>query len=159
MKLYLARHGEAMSKDENPDRPLTDSGSQTVRQIAAFLENSGTLAVSEVRHSTKLRARQTAELMAQHQGDEVQINQVEGLEPMADVRPLAHELATVRTDLMLVGHLPHLDRLASRLVAGDAEKGAFDFEAGGVLCLQRRDENGRPSWTVEWMLDPHLVID
>lgn len=55
--------------------------------------------------------------------------------------------------LMLVGHLPHLSRLASLLILGDAGKEVIRFRMGGVVCLGRND-NG---WSVNWALVPEIV--
>ncbi len=87
------------------------------------------------------------------------MSEVPNLEPLADVDELAESLSRSTTDLMLVGHLPHLDRLASRLVAGDAEREVFAFPECGVLCLRGRP-GGAPAtgaWTVQWMLDPAML--
>ena len=65
--LYLVRHGEATSEEQNPARPLTEPGAKEVEQIAAWF-TSTKLPVDEIRHSGKLRAQQTAEIFAQYLG-------------------------------------------------------------------------------------------
>ena len=37
MKLYLVQHGEALPKEINSDRPLSDQGRQDLEQFARFL--------------------------------------------------------------------------------------------------------------------------
>jgi phosphohistidine phosphatase len=54
---------------------------------------------------------------------------------------------------MLVGHLPYMSRLASRLLTGRAEKGSINFKEGGVVCLSYEDGK----WVVEWMVVPELI--
>ncbi len=158
MKLYLVRHGEAASKQEDPARPLTEAGARRVRRIGRFLRSAG-VDVGEIRHSTKLRARQTAELIAETMGLGALLREVPGLEPEAEVDRLAESLAAESGDVMLVGHLPHLDRLASLLVAGDADRGAFAFEECGVVCLGRAESGARARWTVRWMVVPSVLED
>jgi phosphohistidine phosphatase len=51
---------------------------------------------------------------------------------------------------MIVGHLPHLSRLASLLVLGEAEKEVVRFRMGAVVCLARSGE----SWSIDWTLIP-----
>ncbi len=157
MYLYLVRHGEAKSKEQDPERPLTEAGSEMVRRVATLLGGIR-LSVGGIHHSTKLRARQTAEILAAGSGAVAPVTEVPNLDPLADVEELAESLSRATTDLMLVGHLPHLDRLASRLVSGDAGHEIFSFPACGVLCLRRRPESesreGGAVWTVCWMLDP-----
>ncbi len=55
---------------------------------------------------------------------------------------------------MLVGHLPHMSRLASLLLKGDAEKNAVNFKQGSVVCLENP---GDGNFSVEWMVTPELV--
>ena len=63
MKLYLIQHGEALAKEVDPDRPLSESGKADVQRVARALRDAG-VEVQRVMHSGKLRARQTAEILA-----------------------------------------------------------------------------------------------
>ena len=63
MKLYLAQHGEAVSKAEDPERPLSEQGRRDVRVVAGLLKAAG-LRVERVWHSGKARAEQTARVLA-----------------------------------------------------------------------------------------------
>lgn len=161
MRLYLVRHGEAARKAPGPERPLTEAGRESVRRVGAFLGRGRLASVGEVRHSGKLRARQTAEIIAESSGLAASIRAAPNLEPQADVSPLVAELGRAEEDLMLVGHLPHLSRLASALVGAAPDLEAFEFEAGAVLCLHKT-ESGAPSgvgedWVVAWMVVPSLL--
>ena len=162
MQLCLVRHGEATSEEVDSAQPLTDAGAATVRRVAAHLKASGAVSAAEVRHSTKLRAKQTARHLVEGLGLRAPIREVPNLEPLDDVTALAEELGEETRDLILVGHMPHLSRLASQLVAGDASLEAFAFPPAGVLCLERanatgRDPNGPGRWRVAWMLVPELL--
>lgn len=153
MRLYLMQHGPATSKEENPDRPLTEEGAEVVRRVAQFLGKAGGVTAGEIRHSGKLRARQTAETMVARLGAEVSVHESANLGPTDDVTIVADELGEESGDLMLVGHLPYMDRLASLLVCGDADREGFRFEQGGALCL----ESGEDGWQVAWMIVPELL--
>ncbi len=162
MKLYLVRHGEAKPKDVDPERPLTERGRRAIARIADFLRAADAVSVAEIQHSGKLRARQTAELIAARLDLSAPINSVSNLDPLAAVSELAETLGNATANLMLVGHLPHLNRLASRLVSGHEETEAFAFSEGGTLCLERRprDSEGgeqHPAWSIQWMVSPDLV--
>jgi phosphohistidine phosphatase len=61
-----------------------------------------------------------------------------------------HLVAHTEEPVMIVGHLPHLSRLASLLVLGDAEKEVVRFRMGAVVCLARSGE----SWSIDWTLIP-----
>ncbi len=160
MNLYLVRHGEAAQRDQGSERPLTEAGREAVRRVGAFLGRGGVVSVVEVRHSGKLRARQTAEIIAESSGLAAPIRAAPNLEPRAEVSGLVAELGREAGDLMLVGHLPHLSRLASVLV-GAPDLEAFEFEAGAVLCLHKTAGGSQPGlgelWVVAWMVVPSLL--
>lgn len=63
MKLYLVQHGEAVSKQEDPERPLSEQGTRDVQAMAGFLKHAG-IKVVRVWHSGKRRAEQTAIILA-----------------------------------------------------------------------------------------------
>ena len=63
MKLYLVQHGEAVSKDIDPGRPLSPDGVMAVQSIATHMFNRH-IELNRVYHSGKLRAHQTAEIFA-----------------------------------------------------------------------------------------------
>ena len=150
--LYLVRHGEATSNEQNPERPLTESGAKQVEQIAAWL-TSTKLPVDEIRHSGKLRAQQTAEIFAQHLGLPELPTETPGLNPNDDVQPVVDSLNRETESLMLVGHLPFMGRLVGCLVVGDPEQTVADFDAAGVVVLQRDDDR----WSIACALSPRLL--
>ncbi len=63
-------------------------------------------------------------------------------------------LSETKEDVMLVGHLPFLAKLAAALLSGDKEQTFVDFKMGGIVCLKRFDD-GR--WTLEWMIVPEMI--
>lgn len=56
---------------------------------------------------------------------------------------------------MLIGHLPHLNKLASTLMTGDKNKEIIKFRNVGVVCLER-DEQGK--WTILWAIPPEMIL-
>lgn len=153
MHLYLVQHGEATSADENQDRPLTESGRAAVAAVAGRLAEAG-VHVPTVWHSGKLRAHQTADILAEHLNHGAHTIQRDGLSPKDPVGRIASVIRKLEDDVMIVGHLPHLDSLASLLLARDDQAGLVHFQNAGVLCLAR--EPGT-NWKVEWYLPPTLV--
>lgn len=125
--------------------------------IARFLAGSVRATPDRLCHSPKLRARQTAEILAKTAGLSATMAETDELEPLADVSSLARELAADENDRMLVGHLPHLARLASRLLYGRPEPEVVELAAAGALCLNRGGGNGSVVWRLEWLVTPALV--
>lgn len=149
MEVYLVQHGESKSETEDPTRPLTDRGREEVDAVARYVANLG-IAVAQVFHSSKLRAKQTAELFAQHLVVPKGIAEREGLGPLDDPVKAEHLVAQAKGPLMIVGHLPHLSRLVSLLVLREVEKEVVRFRMGAVVCLVRSGE----SWSIDWTLIP-----
>ena len=75
MKLYLMQHGKAMSKEENPERPLTDQGKDDVGRVSKSIAQAE-IQLSEIRHSGKRRAEDTANIVAQHLNLQDKVNYV-----------------------------------------------------------------------------------
>ncbi len=153
MKLYLIQHGEAASEEVNPSRPLTEKGAHDVEKIAFFLKQSGMGSVS-IRHSGKLRARQTADIIAARLGCAAQVQEAGNLSPNDPVQNLVEEAQKSAADLIIVGHLPFLGKLASALLTGSESVNPVAFRQGGVVCLQR---NEGMTWQVAWMVIPDIV--
>ncbi|MEJ2181896.1 MAG: phosphohistidine phosphatase SixA [Nitrospirota bacterium] len=150
MLLYLVQHGKPKTKEEDPGRPLSEQGEEDVRAMAEFLSHGVT--IRRIFHSGKLRAKQTAEVLAARLGGEA--GEADGLNPMDDPGIWEDRLAEETEDMMLVGHLPHLGRLASVLLTGDAGAEIVEFQQGGVACLEKG--NGR--WQLRWMVVPEVVV-
>jgi len=152
VKVYLVQHGEAEPESVDPARPLSERGRGDVQCVAAC---AGRLAfeVQQIRHSGKTRAAQTAALFADALSPPDGVISVSGLAPKDDVVPVADALSGESQPVMLVGHLPFMERLASRLVTCDAARPAVQFCNGGVVCLERRDAY----WLVAWILTPEMA--
>jgi phosphohistidine phosphatase len=153
MHLYLVQHGAAKSEAEDPHRGLTDEGRRDVERIAHSLAPLR-LGLDRIEHSEKLRARQTAEILAARLRPAEGTHGIAGLAPHDDVEPVCVRLQQESKNLMLVGHLPHLSHLASRLLGLDRNHAVVRFQMTGVVRLDR-DEAGQ--WEVRWVFPPELV--
>jgi phosphohistidine phosphatase len=155
MQVYLVQHGESKPEEIDPERRLTESGVRAVQKVADFLRTSGGLKVDTIWHSGKPRAQQTAELLRPAtRAGEGAVRQHDGLAPKDAVEPIQRELEQGNSNVMIVGHLPFLGRLAALLLTGSVDKDVVAFQFGGVVCLNR-DDAGR--WKLEWMLVPKLL--
>lgn len=134
MDLYLVQHGEAQDERADPERGLTQKGKSEVERTARFAKEAG-IGHLEVFHSGKKRARETAEIMEWHLG--AKIIATDGLSPLDDPGVWKGRLDSVSKDIMLVGHLPHLNGLAGLLVAGDKDRDMIDFKMGGIVVPQK----------------------
>lgn len=154
--LYLVRHGEAESEEKNSTRPLSSWGRSNVHKMAVFAANLAGVKVAEISHSDKLRSAQTAEIFAEWLSPGEGCSEAEGLGPNDDPTAWAEQMANLPESTMLVGHLPHLDRLASKLITGDADGHCIHIAPGGMVCLGKDDDGG---WCVRWMETPLHLAD
>lgn len=155
MKLYLVQHGEAMSKEADSGRSLTENGRADVERMAAFLKKAG-VSVGRVIHSGKLRAQQTAKILADALAEEKKLDTTDMIDPGDLPGPFAQEINELAMDTMVVGHLPFMARMVSHLVVGIAEHIIVSYRQGSVVCLERSDEGG---WIVAWMVRPELLSE
>ena len=153
MKLYLVQHGQAVPKEVDPERPLSEQGREDVRRVATRLGEAG-VRVVRVWHSGKLRATETAGILAGEVCSGKQVEMIKGIQPNDPVDEFASDADVWGEDTLVVGHLPFMSRLVSLLVAGDSKHELVHYTPGSVVCLQRDDTD---RWVISWMLSPGLL--
>ncbi len=154
MLLYLVQHADAKREEEDPKRGLSEKGLQDIKKVTLYASKLN-IKVVQVFHSTKLRAKQTADVLSEALKPEKCISEKDGLSPMDDPKIWADRIKGITDSSVLVGHLPNLARLASLLLCNDAEKNVISFRMAGIVCLNR-DEKG--AWSLQWMITPEVVV-
>ena len=150
MALLLVQHGKSLSKEVDPEQGLSDEGRAETGEIASAARERG-LRIARIVQSGKKRAAQTAEIFASALQPASCVQQGAGLNPLDDVAAFAEKI-DASEDLMLVGHLPFMERLASFLITGAADRPVIRFQNSGIVCLEK--EAGADHWTVRWTLFP-----
>lgn len=153
MAIYLVQHGQCLPKAEDPQKGLSQQGIEDVQRIAKVAAINA-VQVSEILHSGKKRAQQTAELMADALKPEKGTRSVDGINPLDDIIPFAESL-DVTANYMIVGHLPFLERLAAHLITGQHQRPVFQLQNGGILCLDCYTDSEQI--VVKWALMPYLL--
>jgi phosphohistidine phosphatase len=166
MELYLVRHGEAFAKADDAQRPLTDVGREHARRVALAARAAG-VEVLSIACSGKLRARQTAELLAAElspPGGVIDLG--DQLDPEADPEvlrtvleeeggPTFERLSGGKPGaLMLVGHLPYLARLTSLLMAGTDAAASVELSPAALVHLRRAGSGG---WSLAAQVSPAFL--
>lgn len=152
MALFLVQHGKSLPKDKDPEQGLSKEGISEVEQIAKVAKGYG-VQVSRIIHSGKKRARHTAEIFASLLGSGVGVQESGGLKPLDDVSAFAGKINN-EDNVMLVGHLPFMERLTSYLITGSTDKPVFKFQNGGIVCIDKDPDNR--SWFIRWALMPRI---
>ena len=153
MRLFLVQHGNALPKDVDPERGLSERGKQDVANVAAFLAR-GSVQVGRIFHSGKKRAWKTAELFRGCLIGGGNFDERDGIAPLDPVVGVAEEIQNLSMDTMFVGHLPFMGKLVAHLIAGNEDISVVSFTPGTVVCLER---DGNDIWSVAWMVRPELL--
>ncbi|MGD9053248.1 MAG: phosphohistidine phosphatase SixA [Desulfobacterales bacterium] len=152
MALYLVQHGKSLPKDQDPDQGLSEEGKSETEMIAMTAKDKG-ITVTQIRHSVKTRARQTAEILARALNPSQGVQEISGIKPMDDVAEAAAGLDPAE-NIMLVGHLPFMERMTAFLVTGSIDKPILKFQNSGIVCLDKDPDT--QSWIILWALLPHI---
>ena len=158
MRLFCVRHGHAeYLPNHTGERPLTQKGVDEVSKVAAYLKHKGIgMDVVHLMHSGKLRAQQSAEILASAVADGQSLEVCALLRSDHPTAPLIDLIQEWYDDTMLVGHMPFMSQLVSALILGKDGCDILRFPPGTVVCLERI-ENRR--WILNWIMHPNLVPD
>ena len=149
---YLVRHGEAVAQMEDPKRPLSVKGRGDVQRTAQ-LALRGKIRISAIYHSGILRAFETAQIMADILAPPLGLHLHPGLLPEDDPAIVKAELDLMEDPVAVVGHLPHLNRLAALLTTGDAKRAVVEFLPAMMIGFERQIHQ----WKIIWRSDEPAV--
>ena len=136
MRLYLVQHGDALTKDVDPERQLSDRGRADITRLAEWLVTND-VAVSRISHSGKTRARQTAELLGSVLETGGEIHPAEGLAPNDPPEEFLKRLQNVDEDTLIASHLPFVARVLSQAVTGSPDQQLVEFRPGSIAVVER----------------------
>ena len=133
--VYFAQHGIALSKNEDPDRPLSDTGITQTKSVAEYFTQNN-LTIHQIFHSGKLRAQQTAEIFASALNTDTPLP-IKNFSPNDNVKLAAAELNI--ESALYVGHLPQLEKLVSYLLCQDESSKIIQFQNSAIVCLEKNN--------------------
>ena len=142
MMLFLAHHGETVGSGVDPRRPLSDLG-QTQVDSLANLAAARAVRPEVIWHSGKLRARQTAEAYWRACNPLAGFSATRWMQP-DDPLVIADQLEAETRDVLLVGHMPHLDRLLRRLLGETPDVDCFP--QNGLVAIDRTETGWEERW-------------
>lgn len=147
MKVYLAHHAHAFSKEEDPQRHITPKGGEQSDRIGTRLKALG-LKPARILHSDKQWTIDTA----QRVGAKLGVPAVQTAYPVNTDDPIAPFIAEITAstaDLMMCGHVDYLERAASQLVCGDEKRKVVNFKPGNgtLACFEGEGKN----WALTFM--------
>ena len=160
MNLFILRHGLAIEPGssgyaKDSERPLTPKGERKLWKIADAMEELE-LRFDWILSSPYLRARQTAEIVAESLDLRKQLEFSEHLTPAGSAKKLVtlinHRKPPAK-EVLLVGHEPYLSELISLLVAGDTQSAVL-MKKGGLCKLTLEQLEAQRCARLEWLLTP-----
>jgi phosphohistidine phosphatase len=163
MNIYLMRHGIAAERarsSKDSDRPLTRKGESRTWAAAEALKKKLKVRFDGIISSPLLRARQTAEIMADAFDLRKRLEFTETLSPGGDSRlfvAFVNRLAPAPGHLLVVGHEPDLSELASLLVAGDRSL-QITLKKGGLCKLCAPLLRPARCASLEWLLTARQML-
>lgn len=161
MNLYLMRHGIAVAADQpgvesDSGRQLTSKGTKRMRQAARGVRRLG-VSFDKILTSPFVRARQTAEIVAEALGLEDRLEDLSELTPENDIDHLVSGLTRFqnREHVLLVGHNPLLSHAFSFFVSSKTSiKLEAELKKGGLCCIEIDRLPPEAPGTLHWFLTP-----
>ncbi|MBF0552200.1 MAG: phosphohistidine phosphatase SixA [Deltaproteobacteria bacterium] len=157
MDLYLIRHGQALSKEIDPEEGLSPAGRDQIRICAQMLTKVG-VKLDAILTSPKRRALESAIICAQETGfREGEIITTELLEPMAKAKEAVAYLGQFagHPAVLVAGHLPSLDKITAHLLTDRDELGLF--VDNGTLAKIQVTTFGALGGRLQWYVTPELI--
>lgn len=153
MHIWLARHAEAVHAEgftTDFDRRLSETGHRQAAQLGRWLK-AHEPAPELILHSPLKRAAETAELLREELGSEIDCEESHVMEPGMSCDLLLSRLTSHTHETVLcVGHQPDIGRCLSELVGG----GRFMIHPGTVACVAFPQIITPGAGQLRWMMDP-----
>jgi phosphohistidine phosphatase len=165
IELYLMRHGIAADLGEagvfkDADRPLTLEGRARMKQATGGIRKLD-LKFNLILTSPLLRARQTAEAVAEVLDLQHKVKVLESLAPGRAFIEGAGRHAEIFLELgayqfdraLLIGHMPDLSELASFLLTGNRNLNV-EFKKGSLCAIEVASLPPRGPGLLRWLMTP-----
>jgi phosphohistidine phosphatase SixA len=162
MKVYILRHAQAEAGYPDGQRKLTARGRSHAQLLGTWLQRSPEKLPGRIICSPLVRARETLELVGTAwRGDSLGEPEVlESLVPEGNPAATVSILGSMEEDVLLVGHNPNMEMLASLLVSGERYRARLVMKTCVLLQFNwapfsNHGETG--SAELRWMLDPRTL--
>ena len=157
-ELYLVRHGQAEERGEAwPDdskRPLTTEGKASMRKEARGLVRLEVV-FDLILTSPFVRARQTADIIAESYNDRPPLVTIDSLTPNGTFQSVLADLEkhARRSRVAIVGHEPGIGELAARLAGA---RYPIEFKKGAVCRIDVKTFPAGPG-KLRWFITSKIL--
>ena len=151
MQLYLVRHGKAEEgTGDDHERRLTADGIKKLETEARVIKELG-IRPTRIYSSPRVRARQTAEIIARALGMDITID--EAVNFGFDLSAVARLISGLPEDaqVMFVGHNPSMSNVVQALTGA-----SVDLKVGGLARVDILFPGPALSGQLAWLLAPRV---
>lgn len=145
MLIWLVRHGDAEIRGQDDLRELTPEGSRAIEALGRRVADRSD-GMRAVYHSGKRRAEQTAAILASSIHLSAPRTE-ELLRPNADPFEVARWIESLEEPVVLVTHLPLVERLAGVLISGSPEVPVLAFSTGTIAAIEKESGGWKLAWS------------
>lgn len=150
MKLYFMRHGEASDDAPSDDlRPLTDNGRLRLANASKVLHKI--IDVDVVYASPRVRARQTAEIIAEAIGQTVTVRDELNFHFSLEALKILITGYGEDARLLLVGHNPSISEVLQNMTGAN-----INLKTGAIACVEVYPV-ALKGGTLKWLLTPRIM--
>ena len=147
-RLYIQQNGDALSKEEDAARPLSNKGLNDIERVAAYMAEKDVL-IQRIVHSGKLRAEQTAKMISDKLAPDVVPEALTGISPNDNPEKFIEDLGDVEGAVFVASHMPFVSNLCSALLVGNTAA-QFRFTPGTIACLGYEEKQ----WSLLCLVSP-----
>ncbi|MFW5837893.1 MAG: phosphohistidine phosphatase SixA [Desulfovibrionaceae bacterium] len=159
MEILLMQHGVSLSRELNPERPLSPVGKEQAGRTGKLLQSLG-LQFAAILTSPKARAVETAMIVAEAVGFPPQrITASDAFKPKTMPQDSADMLRAYEgpNRVLVAGHLPNLAELASHLLTRGPSL-SIVFENTGLVCLEVKSTAARNAALLYHLTPRHIQM-
>lgn len=153
MRLYLVQHGDALPRDVDRDRPLSDRGRDDIQRLTEWLSGNS-VRITQILHSGKTRAEETAEILRRLIGTGGKICAGRGLGPNDSPEAFLRRMRHSENDTLVAGHMPFVARTVSQALTGAPDRQLVQFLPGSIAGIERSDD---ASWRLFLFVRPEFI--
>ena len=155
MLIHLMQHGACLPKELDVHQPLSPVGKEIISKSARAAQVLG-LRFELIVASPKTRSLQTAEIMAEYTGYPLsRITVTEAIKAMTSAQETIDFINEYEglDSILIAGHLPSLENIASKLLTGGSAL-SVNIDNGGLMQIDTKGNNGP---TLNWYLSPNQL--
>lgn len=153
MRLFVVQHGDAVPKDADPDRPLSNRGRADLQLLLEFLA-ARNIRIEQIFHSGKVRARETAEILRPLLEMPGEIHKRDGLAPNDSPDSFLEQFGRIEKDTLVASHMPFVARAVSQALTGLPGRELMRFVPGSIAGMERGVDN---SWRLILFVRPDFL--